>query len=163
MSDTPKTPIDWSDGKAPTGRVIDSPEEDKAADELMDEINWCRSSRYQGPVLGDNNVVIEPEKTTQEREELERTIRDWMVQFGAAVTDRLSPAGLSCERMLMNGDRDGFIVRCRDREGRVFEADMKYDEYFAAEMVSDSAGRVMLTTVCDRLVEARRRYFARMS
>ena len=158
-----KQPVDWSEGKAPAGRVIDNPEEDKAADELMDEIQWCKSSQYQGPVLGDNNEVIEPEKTTIERDELERTIREWMLHFGAAVSERLQPAGLACERMFMNGDRDGFVVRCRDREGRVFEADLKYDEYFAAEVVSDSAGRVMLATVCDRLVEERRRYFARMS
>jgi hypothetical protein len=161
MSDE-KPPIDWSDGKAPAGRVIDDPEQDKLADDVMDEIQWCKSSQYQGPVLGDKNEVIEPEKSTVEREELERIIREWMVQFGAAVSDRLQPAGLACERMSMNGDRDGFIVRCRDRDGRVFDADLKYDEYFAAEMVSESAGRVMLATVCDRIVEARRRYFARM-
>ena len=155
-------PIDWSGGKAPAGRVIDDPVMEKVKDEVADEIFTAAGSQYQGPKVDDDGKVVKVEKATSDREDIERTIYKFQLDFGAAITERLGPQGIHCSRIGISGNRDGFNIDCRDTEGRLFEVFMGWDEHIDAAARYDSPGREMLRIVCDRVVEARKRYFERM-
>jgi hypothetical protein len=128
---------------------IDAGVGEKHFQELFDSLNSTQ---------GDASVDVSPEV----RDRLAR----FMLQFQAGLSDQLrgNEHGFVCLGVSADGHGTGFICSFRDKGNRPFNVAVSYDDGFQAAAKNGNAemGRGMLTLVLDRLVAARKTWFARM-
>lgn len=137
--------------KGTASRVIDNRFEDETADMVMDMIQEADSANTNHR----NRTDLDDEK---------RQEKQFMSQFCVALNNQLLPAGLHCIGMTPDGEGRGYVIYCRDGQGRPYEVQLGFDEWLSTvERIGGDAGREMLHTVCSRILEAREKYFRRMT
>ena len=138
------------DGKAPAGRVIGDKEQDRLADDVMDDLQAARGAHTEHQARSEEDDEI--------REEQAFT---W--NFARGLTEQLGPCGIRCTGMIPDGENGGFHIRCHDESGRQYNCHLSYDEYLEREGIFGAdAGRETLALVCQKVLEAREMYFRRM-
>ncbi len=140
-------------------------EEDALAVEIQQDIDAGVGEKHFQEVFDSvsnsaGNAHVDMDPATRER------LARFRLEFCAGLNDRLrgNEHGFVCLAVNDDGHGQGFICKCRDKDGRAFTAEVSYDDGFeaAARYGKESMGRAMMQVVIERLVAARKKYFDRM-
>lgn len=99
--------------------------------------------------------------TADQREQWERDEQALLRAMKLAINDNLVPRGMRVLDYSRRGTEQGPRFRVKDREGRVFEATVEYDESIHFEGMA--AFRKLVSTLTERLIAAREYYFKRQN
>lgn len=137
-------------------------EEDAIASEVAEDLAAGQGEKHFQELFDSVTATTSTDMDPATRERLAR----FRIEFCAGLNDRLrgNEHGFVCLAVNDDGHGTGFVCKCRDKDGRAFTAEVSYDDGFeaAAEYGMESMGKAMMGTVIERLVEARKKYFARM-
>lgn len=125
------------------------------ADDIRDIVN----AELHGRMRADYQAVSD--------KEAERRAEAYFFEVVARTIDaRLTWAAGKC-KLIETGERDGYFITLRDREGRPYQVSVLYDELAEVAIVqrahdTERGPELMAELICDRLEAARRHYFMRM-
>lgn len=134
-------------------RVVDNPEDDSLADDVMDLV--------QEAVSGRGSAACRPAEDL-ERERREERI--FLEAMAAGLRDRLAEHGIKILKIAADGVGEGYEVFARDNCGRPYQVTATYDDMLGAMGVVGDEGKVRacIGHVGDLILKARQRYFERM-
>ncbi len=96
-------------------------------------------------------------------DEERRIEQQFLQQFPVALNEALQGTGILCDGALPDGEGLGYVVYCKDRVGRSFNAVLTFDEYLDTYMrIGPSAGVEIVKLVAKKILDAREHYFKRM-
>lgn len=133
------------------------------------EYDW----KKHDPGLADDlaEEIFDTEKQAQptnapdaaERDKLAHQEAVFLMGLPEAVTDQLKGQGIRATGADKNGLGTGYVVHCKDQQGRPFDASITFDEMIAfGQRFGASMGQQIIQKLCREIMAERARYFARM-
>lgn len=150
---------------APKPSPFSPAEEDALAVEIQQDIDAGVGEKHFQEIFDSvsasaGSAAVDMDPATRDR------LKRFESEFAHGLNDRLrgNEHGFICLAVNQDGHGTGFVCKFRDKGGRPFTAECSYDDGFeaAAKYGKESMGRGMMAVVIERLVEARKKYFARM-
>lgn len=141
--------------KAIAGVHLVKTEDTAQADDIRDIVHAEQQGR-----------ILDPHATQREQEEERKGEAYFFEAVARRIDERLTWAA-SKLRVVELGERDGYLMRLSDREGRPYEIQVLYDDLVEIALAqraweTERGPTVMADLICDKLTEARRKYFERM-
>lgn len=98
-----------------------------------------------------------------ERERIVREERAFLEAFRRGLSDKLRQVDMRVTNVAVDGNGTGWRVAVKDRENRPFDVTITYeDAVLAGQRHGRDMGEHLMKLVMQRLIDARRLYFARM-
>lgn len=161
--------------ETPDGKVLGSKrpelgpeEEDAIAREVNEDIRMGKGMRHFEDVwdafLTENHQAIPTNgPDAEQRDRIAKQEFHLCRDLKQQATAELISHGMRVLDVMKDGHDTGYTARIKDSEGRVYEASILYNEAAALDISIDAHGvfRHMVSTLVERALEARRKYFVR--
>jgi hypothetical protein len=146
----------------PNPNDIDPKELDEIHADIQRDISNGKGDRHFQDVLDELHSIptTSAQESADERAELQR----FYGQLRTALDDQIRSQGFRCRLVQSDGEGTGFVAHFLDSSRRPFDVSYTFDQGLrAAAQGRDNMGRAVITEILDKLLEARAKYFQRMT